>query len=124
MYMHPAVLLRMIIAHLMENFQISAWKHVPLLIKIASLIIAHFAKKDRGISPLSKILSCGIQHILDEDTIAPRRVVHQNVGHRPYQLAVLQDGAAAHERLSLWTTCYEPKSYPLLLFHHDNGNGK
>ena len=87
--MHPAVPLRMIIAHLMESFQISAWKHVPLLIKIASLIIAHFAKKDRGISPLSKLLSCRLQHILNEDTVSPCRVIYQYMRNCTHQFAVL-----------------------------------
>ena len=97
MYTHPAVHLRMIKVRLMENFQISAWKYVPFLIKIASLIIAHFAKNDRGKSPLSELLSRRIQHILNENSVTPGRIVHQYMGHCAHQFAVLYNGAAAHE---------------------------
>ena len=97
MYTHPAVHLRMIKVRLMENFQISAWKYVPFLIKIASLIIAHFAKKDRGKPPLSNHLPCRIQHILNKYPIPTCRVIHQNMGHRAHQFSVLNNGAAAHE---------------------------
>ena len=45
-----------------------------------------------------------LQHILDKDPVPRRRIVHQHMGHRPDQPAVLQDRAAGHEWLSLWTT--------------------
>ena len=37
-----------------------------------------------------------IQHIFNENPIPSRRVIHQNVRHRPHQLAVLNNGTAAH----------------------------
>ena len=37
-----------------------------------------------------------VQHVFHENAVAPRGVVNENVGHSPHQLAVLQDGAAAH----------------------------
>jgi len=42
-------------------------------------------------------LSCRIQHIFDEDSVAPGWVIYQDMGHRSNQLAVLDDGTAAHE---------------------------
>ena len=96
MYTHPAVHLRMIKVRLMENFQISAWKYVPFLIKIASLIIAHFAKKDRGKSTPVITLSRRIQHIFNKDPVSPGGVIHQHMSHSAYQLAILNNGAAAH----------------------------
>ena len=38
-----------------------------------------------------------LQHILDKDPVPRRRIVHQHMGHRPNQPAVLQDRAARHE---------------------------
>lgn len=46
------------------------------------------------------------QHILGEDAVAPVRVVHQHMGDCPHQLAVLEDGGAAHECFSLGTTFF------------------
>ena len=46
--------------------------------------------------PLSKFLSCRGEHILDEDPIAGVRRVDQDMGHRPHQLSILDDGTAAH----------------------------
>ena len=98
MYTHPAVHLRMIKVHLMENFQISAWKYVPFLIKIVSLIIAHFAKKKTGANrPLSELLSRRIQHILNENTIPACRVVYKDMGHCADQLPILDNRTARHE---------------------------
>ena len=37
------------------------------------------------------------EHILDADGVAARRVVYENVRHRADELAVLEDGRAAHE---------------------------
>ena len=37
----------------------------------------------------------GFQHILNEDPVALGGVVHQHVGDGAYQVAVLDDGAAA-----------------------------
>ena len=37
------------------------------------------------------------QHIFYIDTVSPCRVVHQNMGYRPDDLSVLNDGASAHE---------------------------
>ena len=41
-------------------------------------------------------LRCRIQHILDEDAISGSRVIHKDMGYRTDELAVLDDGAAAH----------------------------
>ena len=59
--------------------------------------ITHSEKNDRGLSPLSGYLGRRIQHILNENPITPGRIVHQNMGHCADQLAVLYNGAAAHE---------------------------
>ena len=47
--------------------------------------------------PLSKLLSRRIQHILNENPVAPGGVIDQHMGHGSHQSAVLDDGAAAHE---------------------------
>ena len=47
--------------------------------------------------PLSKLLSCSIQHVLDEDPVSPRRIIHQDVRDRSHQFAVLNDGTTTHE---------------------------
>ena len=38
-----------------------------------------------------------IQHIFDEDAVAARGVIDQNVGDGADELAVLEDGTAGHE---------------------------
>ena len=40
---------------------------------------------------------CRIQHVLNKNPIPPCRIIHQHMGHRTHQLAVLNDGTAAHE---------------------------
>ena len=46
--------------------------------------------------PLSNLLSSRIQHIFNENPVPSCRVIHQHVGHRTHQFAVLNNGAAAH----------------------------
>ena len=46
--------------------------------------------------PLPQILSRRFQHILNINPITPRRVIHQNMGYRTNQLAVLNNGTSAH----------------------------
>ena len=46
-------------------------------------------------APVSN-LSCCLQHILDEDTVAPCGVVDEDMGDGADEAAVLDDGAAAH----------------------------
>ena len=36
------------------------------------------------------------QHLFNKDSIPLSRILYQNMGHRPYQSAILDDGAAAH----------------------------
>ena len=43
------------------------------------------------------ILCRRVQHIFDEDAITRCGVIYQNVGHGADELAVLENGAAAHE---------------------------
>ena len=45
---------------------------------------------------LSKLLCRGVEHIFDEDAITRCGIVHQNMGHRTDELAILNDGAAGH----------------------------
>ena len=45
-----------------------------------------------------------VQHILNEDTVSGCGIIDHNVGHRTDQLAVLNDGAAAHECGQVGTT--------------------
>ena len=49
---------------------------------------------------------CGIEHILDENTIPFGWLVDQDVGHSAHQLPVLEDGRSAHECFSLGTTFF------------------
>ena len=56
--------------------------------------------------PLSNRLSCRIQHILDKNPIPPRWIIHQHMGHRAHQPAVLDDGAAAHVCVNIGTTFF------------------
>ena len=46
--------------------------------------------------PLLLILSCRVQHIFDENTVTGVRGVHKNMGYGSHQLAVLNNGTAAH----------------------------
>ena len=55
-----------------------------------------YTNKDRGKPPLSLFLSRRIQHIFDEDPVAFGGFVDKNVGDGADDLAVLQNGAAAH----------------------------
>ena len=45
-----------------------------------------------------------IQHIFNENAVARGRVVDKHVGHRADELAVLDEGAAAHECVQVGTT--------------------
>ena len=40
----------------------------------------------------------GIQHIFNENAVAPGGIVHQHMGDGPDEFAVLHNGTAAHER--------------------------
>ena len=42
------------------------------------------------------ISSFPFHHVFDVDTVPPRRVAHQHVGHRANDFSVLDNGAAAH----------------------------
>ena len=52
---------------------------------------------------LCHVLRC-FEHIFGEDAVAAGRIVHQNVGDGAYELAVLKDGAAAHECVNIGAT--------------------
>ena len=43
------------------------------------------------------MLSRGIQHVFDEDAVAPGGIVYKDMSHGADQFAVLKDGTAAHE---------------------------
>ena len=77
---------------------------------IFKMIIPEKIKKDRGDLPLSKTLCRRIQHILYKDTVSPRRIIHQHMGHRTHQFSVLNNRAAAHECLPLGTTFFKCKA--------------
>ena len=47
--------------------------------------------------PLSQLLSRRVQHILNKNPIALRWVIHENVGYRPHEFSILDDGTATHE---------------------------
>ena len=49
-------------------------------------------------------LPCRLQHILDKDPVPPCGVIHQYMGDRADEFAVLNNGTSTHERLSLGTT--------------------
>ena len=49
---------------------------------------------------------CFCKHILNKDAVATGGVVHQNVGHGADELAVLENGAAAHECVNIGPTMY------------------
>ena len=49
---------------------------------------------------------CGIEHILDENTIPFGWLVDQDVGHSAHQLPVLEDGRSAHECVNIGTTLF------------------
>lgn len=50
------------------------------------------------------LLTCGIQHIFDEDSVPGIGGVDQDMGHGPHQLSVLQNRAAGHECCQVGTT--------------------
>ena len=45
---------------------------------------------------LSYFLPCCVQHIFDENAVAGGGVVHKDMSHRADELALLDDGTAAH----------------------------
>ena len=47
-----------------------------------------------------------VQHIINENSISRSRVVHQYMGHRAHQLAVLNDRASALECVKYRTTLF------------------
>ena len=48
-----------------------------------------------------------LQHILNKNPIPLPGILHQHMGHRPDELPVLDDGAAAHECVKERTTNYD-----------------
>ena len=50
-----------------------------------------------------------IQHILNENAVPNRGIVDHHVGDRSDQLAVLDDGRAAHECVQVGTTVFNKK---------------
>ncbi len=46
--------------------------------------------------PLPETLLRRIQHVFYKYPIPPRRVIHQHMGHRPYQFPILYNGRAGH----------------------------
>ena len=46
------------------------------------------------------------QHILNEDPVPRRGIADQHVGHGAHELAVLDDGGAAHECGQVGTTLF------------------
>ena len=51
----------------------------------------------------------GVQHILNEYSIPRCWIVDENVGDRPHELSVLDDGAARHECGQEGTTLFNEK---------------
>ena len=51
----------------------------------------------------------GVQHILNEYSIPRCWIVDENVGDRPHELSVLDDGAARHECGQEGTTLFNGK---------------
>ena len=56
------------------------------------------------------LLSRRVQHVINKNPIPSRRVIDQNVCNRADQLPILNDRAAAHGRLALWTTVFRLKT--------------
>ena len=52
----------------------------------------------------------GIQHIFNKDPVAGIRTVYKDMSNSAYQFAVLDDGTAGHERLSLGITVFKCKT--------------
>ena len=49
-----------------------------------------------GVIRVRPLGSC-IQHVFDEDAVASCGIIHKNMGNGSNKLAVLDNGAAAHE---------------------------
>ena len=60
-------------------------------------MIAFYIEKARGEVHPRPSLPRRVQHIFDKYSIPRGGIVNQNVGHRAYQPAVLNNGAAGHE---------------------------
>ena len=60
-------------------------------------MIPQIEAKRQGLLPLSNYLFRRIQHILYKNPVPPCRVIHKDMSHRPHQLAILNNGTAAHE---------------------------
>ncbi len=56
--------------------------------------------------PLADSLSRRIQHVFNKDAVSLGGVVYQNIGHRPHQPAVLDDGTSRHECVKGGTTIF------------------
>ena len=48
----------------------------------------------------------GFQHGFGKDAVTPGGVIHQHMGHRSHQFAILKDGAAAHECVNIGPTSF------------------
>ena len=53
-----------------------------------------------------KYLCCRVQHILGKDAVAAGGIAHKDVGDGADELAVLDNGAAAHECVNIVPTCF------------------
>ena len=64
-------------------------------------------------------LSRRLQHSLNKNPIPASWIIYQNMGDRSNQLAVLQNRAAWHEWLPLWTTQYVCNAFSFVLLKGD-----
>ena len=55
-------------------------------------------------------LRSGVQHIFNEDTVAPCRIIHKHMGHGTHQFAILNNRATAHADVK-----YETKEFCVFL---------
>ena len=62
-----------------------------------------FSKKSTREGAFSLLRHSG-EHIFDENAVAAGGVAHKDVGHRADELAVLNNGAAAHFCVNIGTT--------------------
>ena len=56
------------------------------------------------------LCSC-VYHVFDEDAVAGGGVVDENMGNRADQLAILDDGAAAHQCVNIGPTFFSDISH-------------
>ena len=79
------------------------------------IAVSHFGAS-RASPPTGGALCCPClwhlrrgQHIFNKYAVSRGRIVYQNVRHRAHYLAVLDDGAAAHECVQEGTTLFNEK---------------